>query len=207
MKQELRIVEQDFIDSIFDKESIEKLAQEKRIELSNKIVEFKGNTLNTMIVQNYFFKTINPLNGKEPKYCAESMSVLWEIFKDAMLDINLRIGEFAPNLTIFCNFIGIRTSTFRSYLKGSDLDLRVVCEKISDIFFDSNIGQAQIGNLKEKSTIYRMKIEQGIEEKQTPLNIHIHEKANLEDIRKRLDEIRDFNSRKSQPVIEINKNE
>lgn len=78
--------------------------------------------------------------------------------------------------------------------------MRTVCEKISDYCFDSNISLAQKGKLSEKSTIYRMKVEQDKSEKAEP-QIHIHANdLDLGMVKDRLKELEDFNRNKEKYV-------
>ena len=81
--------------------------------------------------------------------------------------------------------------------------MRIVVEKIEDGCFDSNLTLAQMGYIKERSTVYRMKSEQERIEKETPA-IHIHnEGVDLGDIKKRLNELQGFTNKKKLVEVEI----
>lgn len=148
------------------------------------------------MIQKYFFQSINPLVNVEPEYSAEKLGILWQLYEEMIGKINAKIGVIVPSLSGFCGFIGIRLSTFRRYKQSVDEDMRVVVEKIEDGCFDSNVAMAQMGFLKERSTVYRMKSEQERIEKETP-TIHIHsEGVDLGDINKRLEELKGFNKKK-----------
>jgi len=110
--------------------------------------------------------------------------------------ISAKIGVIVPSLSNFCNFAGIRLSTFKQYKQSVDEDMRIVVEKIEDGCFDSNLTLAQLGYIKERSTVYRMKSEQERVEKEMP-SIHIHnESVDLGDINRRLQELKGFKEKK-----------
>lgn len=132
----------------------------------------------------------------EPKYSAEKLGIVWQLYEQMVGVINAKIGTLVPNLSGFCSFAGIRLSTFKQYKQSVDEDMRVVVEKIEDGCFDSNLTLAQMGYIKERSTVYRMKSEQERIEKESP-TIHIHnEGVNLGDINKRLRELQGFKEKK-----------
>ena len=124
------------------------------------------------------------------------MGIVWQLYEEMVGVINAKIGTLVPNLSSFCSFAGIRLSTFKQYKQSVDEDMRVVVEKIEDGCFDSNLTLAQMGYIKERSTVYRMKSEQERIEKESP-TIHIHnEWVNLGDINKRLRELQGFKEKK-----------
>jgi hypothetical protein len=76
-----------------------------------------------------------------------------------------------------------------------------ICEKINDYCFDSNITMAQRGVVSEKSTIYRMKIEEDRGEKVVP-QIHLHSNdLNMDIVKDRLKELEEFNELKKNAII------
>ena len=122
---------------------------------------------------------------------------MWQLYEEMVGHINAKIGVLVPSLTNFCSFAGIRLSTFKNYKNSVDEDMRVVVEKIEDGCFDSNVTMSQMGYIKERSTVYRMKSEQEKIEKETP-QIHIHENGvNLGDINRRLAELQGFTQKKN----------
>lgn len=211
-KGELRSLENQYVDSILD--NLDKLVEEKKNELVEKIQNYSSNckmtrytkegrpfsvpNISPVVIKNYFFKSINPLTNSEPQYSAEKLGIVWNLYKDMVTEINIRIGPFTPNITTFCEFAGITVGRFKSYKKSDDEQLRIVVEKIEDSCYDSNVTLAQNNNLNGRMTIYRMKSEQERIEKEQP-QIHIHEnnKVNLSDIASRLEEITKFNQKKN----------
>ena len=211
-KLELRELENSYVDSVIN--NLDSLVEEKKTELIEKIQEYSNKcletkytkdgtpykipNLNPILIKNYFFKSINPLANSEPQYSAEKLGIVWELYNEMVMQINIQIGEFVPNITTFCEFAGITLRKFKSYKNSSDEQLRIVAEKIEDSCFNSNVTLAQKDKLNTRMTIYRMKSEQERIEKEQP-QIHIHEsnKVNLSDIASRLDEITKFNQKKN----------
>lgn len=220
-KQKLRQLENMYVNSQID--NLDELVKNRKDELMGKLEEYQDTfkvkrytkdgtpyeiiNVNPIIMQQYFFKSINPIGNREPAYNAEKLAIVWELYNDIMLQVNAKIGEFVPSLTSFCTFAGITLTTFRSWKKNNDIDMRIIVEKINDVCFDTNVTLAQRGELKERSTIYRMKSEQDRVEKEQP-QIHIHNEGAIDfnAINKRLDELQGFNKKKSE-AIEVQKSE
>ena len=102
----------------------------------------------------------------------------------------------SPNLSSFCAFAGIRLSTFKKYKQSLDEGMRIVVDKIEDGCFDSNITLAQMGYIKERSTVYRMKSEQEKIEKEAPV-VHLHNnQVDLNAIQRRIKETQGLSEKK-----------
>lgn len=207
IKSDLRTLESMYVNSKID--NLEEVVEEKKNELAAKLIEYKikvqdgtfdGSNLNPLVIQSYFFKSITPIQSREPEYNAEKLGIVFELYSEIITEVNIELGEFLPTISGFCTFAGITTATYKNYRKSSDIDMRTVCEKISDYCFDSNISLAQKGKLSEKSTIYRMKVEQDKSEKAEP-QIHIHANdLDLGMVKDRLKELEDFNRNKEKYV-------
>lgn len=213
-KRNLRELEQVYVNGTLS--NLKEIVEEKKKELEDKLIRYseenrttkytkKGEAyeipnLNPIIIQNYFFKSINPIGNREPEYNAEKLAIIFELYSDIVSEINSKIGDFIPNISSFCLFAGITTQTFKNYKRSTDLDLRTIYEKINDYCFNSNLTLAQSGKLSEKSTIYRMKVEEDKSEKSEP-QIHIHaDTLDMEMVNRRLKEIQDFNLIKSNSI-------
>lgn len=223
-KQNLRELEGMYVDSKIS--NLEELIEERKEDLTNNLIEYQkkftrtkydkdGNPyeileINSYVIERYFFKSLNPMQNREPKYTAEKLSVVWELYQDILCEVNAEIGSFAPSLTSFCTFAGITLSTFRSYKNSNDIDMRTITEKINDLCFNVNVTLAQNGKLKERSTIYRMKSEQERAEKEQPeIHLHNHNNTQVVDfdaLKEKLDSIQGYNKAKAN-VIEVEKNE
>jgi len=215
-KNLLMNLEQDYIES--KAENLEALVEERKNELIDKLDEYQLTVtrkvrlkhgeeievpiINQFVMQNYFFRSINPIGCKEPRYNGEKLSIIWDLYKEIVTEVNIKIGKFIPTIASFCDFIGITVATFKNYKKSADLDIRTISEKIDDYMFNANVGMAQSGEVEGRSTIYRMKVEQNKNEKEEP-QIHIHtEGANLGLAMKRLEELKRLEEARSVVIDE-----
>lgn len=209
-KQEIRVIEQGYVDEEYRDLSL--IVERKRKEIEDKLVKYlednkqvvytKEGTpitkpnVNPLLIQKYFFQSINPLVNVEPEYSAEKLGIIWQLYEEMIGKVNAKIGVLVPNLSSFCAFAGIRLATFKRYKSSVDESMRIVVEKIEDGCFDSNVMLAQMGYVKERSTVYRMKSEQERVEKEAP-QVHIHKDVtDLNAIRNRLNEIKGFSEKK-----------
>lgn len=203
-----------YINSKID--NLDELIKDRKEELVGSLVSYKENmtktvyttkgnsfkvpNINPIIIQNYFFKSINPIANREPMYNAEKLAIVFQLYVEIVGEVNQKIGNFIPNISSFCLFAGLTTSTFKGYSRSTDEDLRIIYEKINDYCFNSNVTLAQTGELSEKSTIYRMKIEQNKSER-GEAQIHIHtDGLNMGMIQDRLKELQEFNDKKSNAI-------
>lgn len=209
-KQAIRVIEKEYVEDVLG--NLEKAVEEKRKEIEDKLIKFLDENklkkynkdgvaydvpnTNPIVIQKYFFQSINPLVNVEPKYSAEKLGIVWQLYEEMIGKISAKLGVVVPSLSSFCSFAGIRLSTFKQYKQSVDEDMRIVVEKIEDGCFDSNLTLAQLGYIKERSTVYRMKSEQERIEKEMP-SIHIHnEGVDLGDINRRLNELKGFKEKK-----------
>ncbi|MEG1506034.1 MAG: hypothetical protein RR478_00900 [Bacilli bacterium] len=211
LKNDVRVLENFYINSQID--NLEEIVQAKKEELVYKISKFNEDMektiidkngeektikkrLNPLIINNYFFKSINPLISKEPLYTAEKLGIVWELYSYLIARVNEEYEDIIPTVTNFSKFAGISLATLKSYKRSNDLDMRVVLEKIEDSCFDTNVTFAQTNKLSTRATMYRMEIEQDKVKKDNP-QIHIHtENVDLKGINTRLKELMDFTHKK-----------
>lgn len=216
-KQAVRVIEKEYVDNVLG--GLEAAVEAKRKEIEDKLVKYveqvttkeytKDGTpyhvpnKNPIVIQKYFFQSINPLVNVEPKYSAEKLGIVWQLYEEMVGLISAKVTVIVPSLSNFCSFAGIRLSTFKQYKQSVDEDMRIVVEKIEDGCFDSNLTLAQMGYIKERSTVYRMKSEQERVEKESP-TIHIHnEGVDLGNIKKRLLELQGFTNKKKLVEVEL----
>ena len=215
-KQEIREIEQGYVDS--ELKVLTTIVEAKRHEIENKLIEYtKGFTVtkytkegepyevpntNPLLIQKYFFQSINPLVNVEPEYSAEKLGIIWQLYEEMVGKVNAQIGIVVPNLSSFCASAGIRLSTFKGYKNSVDESMRIVVEKIEDGCFDNNVMLAQMGYVKERSTVYRMKSEQERVEKEAP-QVDIHKDVtDLKAIQNRLSELKGFSEKKKAIEVE-----
>ena len=149
--------------------------------------------INPLVINNYFFKSIVPITSQEPEYNAEKLGMVFDYYCEILAEINDKIGNFPSSLTSFCKLAGITLATLRNYRNSSDYSLRVVAEKIYDQIGDENITMSQMGVVRERSTIFKMKAQNEIIEKEQPkVNINITEKPDMERITERINKYKTF---------------
>lgn len=202
-QQDLRELEKNFveykIDTMFEK------IEEKKQELIEQMVQYAKEhekeckwtkdgdpidweiEINPVVINNYFFKSIVPITSQEPIYNAEKLGMVFDYYCDILAEVNNRIGNFPSSLTSFCKLAGITLATLRNYRNSSDYNLRIVAEKIYDQIGDENITMSQMGVVRERTTLFKMKSQNEMVEKEQPkVNINITKKPDMERIEARL---------------------
>lgn len=157
-----------------------------------------GVKINPVIISNYFFKPITPISSQEPIYNAEKLGMIYDYYCEILAMVNDIIGEYPSSLTNFCKFAGLTLNTLRQYKNSNDINMRVIANKIYDQVGDENITMSQLGYVKERSTLFKMKAENEMVEKQQPkVNINIVEKPDMEKIEARINKYKQFANKKN----------
>ena len=154
--------------------------------------------INPLVVSNYFFKSIVPIGSQEPVYNAEKLSMVFDYYCQILAEVNDKIGNFPSSLTLFCKFAGITLATLRQYRNSQDLPTRTVAEKIYDQIGDENITMSQMGIVRERTTLFKMKSQNELVEKTQP-NVNISVKKidiDLDRINERLNKYKQFTNKK-----------
>lgn len=154
--------------------------------------------INPLVISNYFFKPIIPISSQEPIYNAEKLGMVFDYYCELLYEVNDKIGNFPSSLTLFCKFAGITLNTLRRWKNSDDYSMRVVVEKIYDQIGDENITMSQMGVVRERSTIFKMKSQNEITEKVQP-NVNISVKTvdvDLDRINERLKQYSNFSNKK-----------
>lgn len=153
--------------------------------------------LNPLIIVNYFFKPITPILSQEPIYSPEKLGMVFDYYCHILAEVNEKLGDFPSSLTSFCKLAGITLSTLRTYKNSPDYNMRVVAEKIYDQIGDENITLSQMGYAKERTTIFKMKSQNELVEKEQPkVNINVVEVPDMERIEERIGKYKRFSSKK-----------
>lgn len=208
----LRELEQDFVNSKVAQmnETIEKEKERITKELieyyeSHKIekLDKEGNivgygvNLNPLVINNYFFKSITPISSQEPLYNAEKLGMVFDYYMYIMAQINDKLGNYPSSLSNFCKLAGITMSTLRNYKNSDDYSMRVVAEKIYDQIGDENLTMGQLGMVKERTTLFKMRSQNELEEKPTTkVNINVTEMVDVEAIENRINQYKAFTTKK-----------
>lgn len=191
-------------------EMLPKIVEERKKEVVNQLVEFQdkyiqtkydryGNEtkiVNPYLISTYFFKSINPLSNVEPAYSSEKLAIVWDIYMYLIEQVNMNIYTFQPTLTHFAKFAGISLNTLKNYKNMGDPQMSVLIDKIYDETMDSNLTLAQNKRLTEKSTQFRLKVENEVVEKVQPkVSVNVNTKLDLDRINGRLNELISFNKK------------
>lgn len=135
--------------------------------------------LNPIVITNNFFKPITPIGCQEPVYNAEKLSMVFDYYCQILAEVNDKIGHFPSSLTLFCRFAGLTLYSLRRLKQSEDYNMRVIVEKIYDQIGDENLSMSQLGILKERSTLFKLKSQNEMVEKAQP-NVNIN--ANIVDV-------------------------
>lgn len=174
----------------------DKQLKESKWDRDGNPVEWKVD-IKPIVINNYFFKPITPIASQEPIYNAEKLGMVYDYYCEILANVNNYIGDYPSSLTNFCKFAGITLNTLRQYKNSNDMNMRVIANKIYDQVGDENITMSQLGYVKERSTMFKMKSENEMVEKQQPkVNINIVEKPDMEKIEARINKYRQFANKK-----------
>lgn len=153
---------------------------------------------NPLVINQYFFKPIVSIGSIEPEYNAEKLAMVFDYYCYLVTEVNDKIGNFPSSLTSFCKLAGITSSCLKKYKNSSDMNMRIIVEKIYDQIGDTNITMSQLGMVSERSTIFKMKAQNEIVEKVQPsVHISITEKPNMDLINERISKYKNFATKKS----------
>ena len=152
----------------------------------------------SLVISEFFFKPVVPVVGVEPKYNAEKMSLVFDIYRETVSEINIRIGKFIPNKSHFCRFAGITSQTYNNYMKSNDENLQNVMLMIDDYMLDANLTSSQNREVDNVTTIYRTKVEQNKQEQPVQQTVVLADTVDINMIQKR---IKKLNSIREAKVI------
>lgn len=214
LQSDIRALEQVYNTGKLD--TLEQDLEEQKEQVVNEMLEYAKNhqivtkydkdglpiayatDLNPITISNMFFKPITPIRGQEPIYNAEKLGMVFDYYNFLVANINDKIGTYPPSLKSFCAFAGLTSSSLRRYKNCDDLSLRNVANKIYDQFEDDNITMAQLGMIREKSTIFKMETQNEVSKTpQTNVNINASiVDIDLDKINERLDKYSQFARKK-----------
>ncbi len=149
--------------------------------------------INPIVITNYFFKPIIPISSQEPIYNAESLGMVFDYYNELLTEVNDKIGNFPSSLTLFCKFAGITLYTLKKYKNSDDYSMRVVAEKIYDQIGDENITMSQMGVVRERTTLFKMKSQNEITEKSQPqVKLNVNAEIDIDRINRNIDKYKRF---------------
>ena len=212
-KNEVRQLEEFYVNGVVS-DLLPKI-QEKKEELVNNMVEYAKNheveckwtkdgdpiawkvEINPIVITNSFFKPIIPITSQEPIYNAETLGMVFDYYNELLAEVNDKIGNFPSSLTLFCKFAGITLYTLRKYKNSDDYSMRVVAEKIYDQIGDENITMSQMGVVRERTTLFKMKSQNEMVEKAQPqIKVNVNTDIDMNRIQERLNKYKCFANKK-----------
>lgn len=153
--------------------------------------------INPIVITNKFFKPIIPIMGQEPIYNAESLGLVFNYYIDLLTEVNDKIGNFPSSLTLFCKFSGISLYTLKKYKNSDDYSMRVVAEKIYDQIGDENITMSQMGVVRERTTLFKMKSQNEMVEKAQPqVKVNVNADIDMDKIQEKINKYKQFATKK-----------
>ncbi|MBR5303432.1 MAG: hypothetical protein IKU37_01230 [Candidatus Gastranaerophilales bacterium] len=212
-QNDLRELEQFYTEGKID--NMLETIQERKEELVKQMIKYHDNHLkeckwdkegnpiawkvdiNPLVINNYFFKPITPIGCQEPAYNAEKLSMVFDYYCDILAEVNDKIGNYPSSLTSFCRFSGITYNTLRQYKNSQDYNMRVIAEKIYDQIGDENVTMSQMGFVKERTTLFKMKSQNEMVEKVQPqVKVNVSAEIDMDRINERLNKYKRFASKK-----------
>ncbi len=120
-------------------------------------------------------------------YTAQELAIALNIYVKMMSEINKYV-KMPPSKSSFCLLLGIGTETYNNYLV--DPEKSNIMNVIDTYITGAKLTSAQVGELREISTMFELKASHGFVEAQNPVVIKHEKKADIEDIRNQLKEIK-----------------
>lgn len=129
------------------------------------------------------------------KYTAEELMVIFEYYRKAIVEINKR-KKFLPTKENFCSFAGINTTTYNAWLLGTDEEKTAVIVLIDDYIKENMLTSAQLGEIREVSTIFRGKASHGMVEASSPFSPTAKTQSDLAEINRLIENIQNMQKKK-----------
>lgn len=209
----LRELEQNFVDNKI--EQMSSYIEQRKSEIVDELIEFAEKhtvackwdkdknpieyqiKMKPLVINNYFFKSICPIGSTEPIYNAEKLSLVFDYYMYIIAEINDKLGDYPSSLTSFCKLAGITLNTLRNYKNSDDLNMRIIVEKIYDQIGDENLTMGQMGIVKDRITLFKLRSQNELTEAERPnVNINISEKLDNKTIENRINMYSKFLNKK-----------
>lgn len=116
-------------------------------------------------------------------YTPQELAIAFDIYIQTMQKIN-EFTRFPPSKQTFCLFIGISTPTYNNYLQ--DPEKCEIMRIIDDYITTNKLTSAQLGEMREITTMFELKSQHGWVEAQAPVVIKHEKEASIDDIQAKL---------------------
>lgn len=141
------------------------------------------------------------LIGKNPKYTAEQMQIIFDYYREALVKINQKF-KYPPSKENFCAFAGMSTVTYNNYLVSPDEDKQEVMLMIDDYIRENQLTSAQLKEVDNITTMFRGKTSHGLVEASAPIVVEHRNETDISKINSMIEAIKAGKSLKS---IELDK--
>lgn len=141
------------------------------------------------------------LIGANPKYSVDQLKIVFDYYREALITINKRY-KYPPSKENFCAFAGMSTSTYNKYLTLPNEEMQELMIMIDDYIRENMLTSAQIGEIKEITTMFRGKTAHGMVEASSPIVVEHRSETDMLQINKMIEAVKAGKSLKS---IELDK--
>lgn len=175
-------------------------------EIYNKVVEV-ANYIEDSLKDNQGLTTtqIIPLIAKKSiqeiatsninvTYTPQELAIAFNYYVELIAEIN-KHTKFIPSKITFCQLLGISTTTYKNYLL--DKEKSEIMQIIDDYIANSVITSAQLGEIKEISSMFVNKSQHGWQE-ETTQNVVYEHKVSLEDMKKQFNALKKDNIKEAE---------
>ena len=185
-----KVLHRELANTMFEeaKKELIPLMQNKVNEIAKKIEELVGKdkglitTQIELIIGNRSLYEI--ASGTIQKsFTPEELMIGLEMYRQVIAKVNEKV-VYPPSIFTFCSFIGITSTTYNNY--KSDPDRAEVIQMIEDYISGIQFTSAQIGKIKEITTIFGMKAIHGFYENPAPVIIKNDIKLDIDEIQSQL---------------------
>ncbi len=135
------------------------------------------------------------------KYTAEQLNIVFEYYRQAIIAINKKV-KYPPSKENFCAFANISTASYNQLLMSNDEAKQEVMLRIDDYIRENMLTSAQVGELREITTMFRGKTAHGLVEAQAPIVVEHHTETDMSKINEMISKLQKGESLKT---IELDK--
>lgn len=160
-------------------------------EISRKIEELVGKeegliaTQIELIIANRSLNDI-VVSSLQRQYTPEELMIGLELYRQIIAKINEKM-TYPPSVYTFCSFMNMSSTTYKNY--KTDPDKAEVMQMIDDYIAGTQLTSAQLGKLKEITTIFGLKSIHGFYEAQAPVVIKQDIKVDIDEIQSQIKEL------------------
>ena len=130
------------------------------------------------------------VNVQHKGYTPQELAEAFNIYIDMIGKIN-EVCKFPPNKGTFCSLLGISKQTYDAYMCDPDkVDIMGI---IDNYISTSVVTSAQLGELREISSIFTLKSQHGYMEAKAPVVIEHKKETDIDDITAQLEALKQDN--------------